>query len=90
MTHRQFLTWRAWMEEQKSVPSKTDWYVIQLTDVVRGLLGKQEKLEKYVLKWGDARKVSREHADLVAKMRWSQHFGINLLEPKTNGTASKP
>jgi hypothetical protein len=95
MTHRQFQAWQSWWEIHREVPSKSDWYIIQLTDVVRGILGKQQALEKYILKWNSSgpmtdeqRRRAREHADVQAKMRWSMWLGTNLLETK-NGATSK-
>jgi hypothetical protein len=34
MTHRQFMVWQKWLRDERSKPSRTDQYLIQLTYIV--------------------------------------------------------
>jgi hypothetical protein len=40
LTHRQFLTWEAWLAEERDAPSRADTYVMQLTAEVLKLPGR--------------------------------------------------
>jgi hypothetical protein len=40
VTHRQHLAWREWLESQWNAPSRSDYYVMQLTSDVRSIFAK--------------------------------------------------
>lgn len=52
LTHRQFLTWEAWLRNEWNRPNRTDHYLMQLTAVVSNLVSQQQSdLSKYKIKW---------------------------------------
>lgn len=79
MTHREFQTRWAWLQEQWNNPSRTDYYLIQIAREVRAVLSKnpnQIKFEHLRIKFkekAEGRKPSVQKAAQWAKARW---FGL--------------
>jgi hypothetical protein len=46
MTHRQFLAWTAWLEEQWNQPDRADYYQMQTSAVIAVMLGKKGRRPK--------------------------------------------
>lgn len=54
LTHRQFIVWHAWLNEQFNEPSRTDYYLMQLSCEVRRILNKHPnrvKTDQFKLKF---------------------------------------
>jgi len=77
MTHRQFLTWMRWLEEEDNHPSRTDNYLMQIAaEVCRVLHRKPEtvKLSDFVMKFKRVKPMKTEEEKKKAlkesKRRW--------------------
>jgi hypothetical protein len=87
MSHREFITWQAWIEAEWNQPSRTDYYLMSLRAEVRSLphtlFGKHGtsaniKLEDLRLRFRsqeDKKLQTKEEAVASAKARWSAFVG---------------
>jgi hypothetical protein len=87
MTHRQCLAWHYWSREDFNTPSRSDYYLIQLTAVVAGMFTRV-KMSDFILKFGDSKRnlISREQAGAYARAKWFVALGIDpsVLEKSSN------
>lgn len=84
MTHRQFLAWQAWLDEQWDRPDRTDQYLMQIACEVARANAKHPdrlRLEHFRLRFGAARpagrKLTPEEAAAASKARWMMAAGLN-------------
>lgn len=87
MTHRQFLVWSAWLDEQWNRPDRTDHYLMQVAaEVRRGNAGKkarQVKMQHFLLEFKQVQKEKRKETAAEAKARWLNVVGYK--EPIKDG-----
>lgn len=88
-THREYRTWLRFLQDEQNVPSRSDWYLMQLTDAVFSLpslvWGKRPK--KISLRWfriwfGSNKPkpmLTKDKAIKLAQARW---FGITGYKRK--------
>lgn len=71
MTHRQFLLWCEWLDEQWNVPNRTDHYLMLLAQLqCKGL-----SLEDFKLKFEEAKERTVQTASQNSKMAWLARVG---------------
>lgn len=85
-THRQYLTWMAWLDEQWNSPSRTDYYLIQIAYLVGCVMSmfssrrSTTRFETYKLKFTTpaAKKsaAGRDMAAAASKAGWFGMFGM--------------
>ena len=69
MSHREYLTWQAWLRKEWNRPSRTDYYLMQLSADVRNLFAKKPvEVEERKISWtyGTATKQSTQGPPLIA------------------------
>ena len=61
LTHREFATWRAWLDQQWNEPDRTDHYLMQLAHLVVSCLTDQNPttLDEFRIKFRSATKASK-------------------------------
>lgn len=89
-THRQFLVWDAWLEEQWNRPDRNDHYLMQIAVTIQRLLSKNPrsiKLGNFKLSFereaapGSIAELKRQKEEAKASERtWLQFFGIVPIE----------
>lgn len=73
MTHRQYVTWVAWLELQWNEPSRSDYYTLRVAETMAGK-------EMKPLKFGPAKKpMSREEHAEAAKQRAIARSGGKVI-----------
>ncbi len=77
-THREYLTWLAYIEEEWKEPNRTDFYLMQISQEMRRTVSKNPnriKLEHFRLKFGT--KQEKQRMDMEqSKSFWKQVLGI--------------
>lgn len=89
-THRQFLGWDAWLEEQWNRPDRNDHYLMQIAVTIQRLLAKNPKsikLSNFKLSFerealpGSIADLKRQREEAKKSERtWLQYFGIVPME----------
>jgi hypothetical protein len=77
MTHRQLIAWQQWLRDEYNHPSRTDYYLMQLTSCV---LRTDAKLEDLRIKFkGSVQEapVTKEQAIAQAKRMVASIFGFS-------------
>lgn len=73
-THREYLAWMDWLDDQWEKPSRTDNYLMQIALEIRSVLSKNPrsiKLQHFLLKFlGKEPELTPEQATRQAKARW--------------------
>lgn len=77
-SYREYLTTLSWLEEEWNVPSRSDYYMMQLITVVNRIMRKNPrsvKLEDAKMKFSRGptkpqKSISREQAAAASKSRW--------------------
>jgi hypothetical protein len=98
VTHRQFLAWMSWMEEQWDMPTRTDYYLMQIDNSVKRVLSKRPsaiKLEHSKLVFREKKKevpLTKEQAASISKAKWVgmmtmpvQHNTVTKEEAESSG-----
>jgi hypothetical protein len=78
MTHRQYLAWQAWLDEEWERPNRTDQYLMQVAlEVVRGRMKNPRKaeLQNFRLTFKGKKtlkrpKLTKEQVTIYSKARW--------------------
>jgi hypothetical protein len=91
MTHREFITWQEWLQEEWNRPSRTDHYLMRIALEVASVLAKDPKsikIGQFKLEFGkpdpenpdepSAPKMTKERAANIAKLTWAKRLGIPL------------
>lgn len=98
MTHREFRTWREWLDNQWNVPDRHDFYIMRLIAEVNAILSKQRTIDanKFKLTFDrvipSAEKLKKDiHAiSKQAQDRWIGMLGIKdrvvRKRPEDNGS----
>lgn len=81
-TYRQYYAWMAWLDKQWSVPSRTDYYLMQIAQAVSRVLSKKPKaikLKHFKLSFGESNKpkpskLSADERTAASKARWGGIF----------------
>ena len=81
MTHREFLTWQAWLDRQWNRPSRSDYYEMQTACQVARVLAKTPgniKIEQFKLPFGEdgTREQKREEDKKVAEQAKASWAGV--------------
>jgi len=85
LTHRQYLAWQAWLNEQWNHPSLSDHYLMQIAAEVRRVLSRKPneiKLEHFNLKFGRPEPVDQTSQAELAKAAWATRLGKRLDDLK--------
>jgi hypothetical protein len=76
MTHREYLTWLAWLEDQWNVPDRTDYYLMQIAGHVAHVMSRKSwQPGEYQIKF-ESRKQTEETPKKIqqpvaeSKHRW--------------------
>jgi hypothetical protein len=96
MTHRQFVTWRAWLEMQWNRPTKDDWYSMQIACEVSRITAKNKKKPRpkhFQLEFSDpnakvyesASEEVREHISNLALAQWVARVGGRVTGIEKSG-----
>lgn len=93
MTHRQFLTWHAWLAMEWSRPSRSDYYQMQTACEVRRVLSKkprQVKIKHFHLEFdgSDRPRMSQEQAVAWSKAKWGALAAAAQAKDKPKPNAS--
>ncbi len=75
MTHRQFLVWQAWLEEEWENPSRTDFYLMQLEATlidVNRTDGLGTDVNKRKISFKPKKPLSKDSLMMAAKRRKAQ------------------
>jgi hypothetical protein len=77
LTHREFVTWQAWLDEQWNKPSRTDFYLMRiayylLSEPPHDLNQMKIPFEKKSIK----RRMSKTEATQMAKNKWLPAVGL--------------
>ena len=83
-THRQYLTWLAWLDHRDATPDPTQYYLMQIAAEVRRVLAKQPnsiKLDHFELQFGT---VAPQIADPELELKQSKHRWNALLGMGSN------
>jgi len=81
-THREYLTWMAWLNKQWNEPSRTDHYIMQNTaaiQTIQRMLSKGAKPTsdlKIPFVWKKQVKLSQEERVARSKAAWGAALGI--------------
>lgn len=86
MTHREFLTWQAWIDRQWNRPDRTDFYLMQVACEVRRVLSRKPagiKIDDFRLPFGEEgqRELKRQDAEEIAKQAkqgWAAYLSAKL------------
>lgn len=86
MTHREFLTWEVWLDQEWSHPSRSDHYAMQVACQVARVLSKNPgniKIQDFHLPFGDygkERQKKQTDAEIAkeAKASWAAIIGAKL------------
>lgn len=89
-THRQYLTWMRKFQEDFNHPSRSDYYVMQNTMVLKQVNSKNPKQhtledQKLNVTFGDEKEkpsMTREEADAISKSKWGTRLGLAGVKPK--------
>lgn len=74
MTHRQFSAWQRWLRDRWEVPSRSDYYLMQIAFEARNILrslagsGRSLSLEDFKLKFGTAPAVRQQSPEELKAM----------------------
>ena len=82
ITHREFKTWIAWLDDQWNKPSKSDYYLMQIAGYVSHVLSKKSwKLDTYKVNFqvGDQKQSKDDigRKTEAAKARWRARAGLS-------------
>jgi len=93
-THREYLTWQAFFEDEWERPSRTDNYLMQIAAEVRRVLSKRPeniKIKHFRLTFGSREKskapLTREQATAASQAKWLGALG--MLKRMTTGKKKK-
>ncbi len=92
MTHRQFLAWTVWLDEELSRPSRSDMYAMQTAMEIRRANVKNPKKVKFSdfhirFKKEAPSKLTREQVAAQSKARWGMALGIDVKNANKVGPA---
>ena len=81
MTHREFLTWQAWIDQQWNRPSRSDYYEMQTACQVARVLAKSPgniKIEHFKLPFGEdgTRQQKAEEDKKIAEQAKASWAGV--------------
>lgn len=86
VSHREHQQWLEYLFDQWNQPSRTDYYLIQLTRVVVGLLGGSFSEDSLRIKFRREErdmtsiKTAKQEGD-IARARWFAYVGMDTQEP---------
>lgn len=81
ITHREFLTWAVYLQQQWNEPNRTDYYLMQISQVIKQVnsrRGATHRLSREQLKfdWGGPPEQTAEEA----KHLWAARLGVKLSD----------
>lgn len=70
LSHREFLLWKQWLQNKWNEPSRTDYYLMQLTKAV---LGSNAPIDRFKIKFAPVLSDSKQNSESI----WLTALGVS-------------